>query len=154
MTQRMDPPPQRNPGSVAEALAQSEQRNAYFKAKTETAAKEVSIWRNIQLYQSQKWWFHLRALFEREAKFFAGLRESESPRLWLEELITEATRQTEELLHELPRNIEQMAQRHGLRLDNRLSGHGRNFDHEMKDSQKSSSYTNSCVEDIQNCQLS
>jgi len=35
-----------------------------------------------------------------------------------------------------------------------LSGHGRNFDHEMKDSQKSSSYTNSCVEDIQNCQLS
>jgi hypothetical protein len=124
MTHTTDPPADGRPGSVAEALAQSERRAASLKAQAEAAAKEVSIWKDLQGYQSNQWWFHVRALFEREAKFFTGLRESEAPVIGtLEGLFREAKTHTDELLHELPRNIERMAERHGLALDHSRSAH-------------------------------
>jgi hypothetical protein len=124
MTHQKDLSPERKPGSVDDAVAQSETRAASLKAQAEAAAKEVSIWMDLQSYRSKQWWFHLRALFEREAKFFSTLRESEAPVIGeLEGLFRQAKTHTDELLHELPRNIEQMAEQHGLALDHSRSAH-------------------------------
>ena len=124
MTHPIHAPQEEKPGSVDDALAQAETRTAFHKARAEEGAKEVSIWKDLVSYQSKQWWFHLRALFEREAKFFARWRESGAPLIGeLEDRFREAKTHTDELLHELPRNIESMAQQRGMPLDHSRSAH-------------------------------
>lgn len=118
------PPASDMPATLQQAVAHAQRRALSLKAEADAAAKEAAIWQDLQSYQSKGWWFHLRALFERESDFFRRVRETKAPVInQLETLFRQAKEHTEELLHEMPRGIEQMAEKYNLPLDRAQSSH-------------------------------
>ncbi len=124
MVHSSHPPSSEPPTTVQRAVFQAQQRAAQLRAEAEAAAKESSIWQDLQSYQDKEWWFHLRALLERESDFFHRIRESKAPVIdQLEELFRDAKKRTDDLLPDIPRDIERMVQEHSLPLDHAKSAH-------------------------------
>lgn len=97
-----------------------------LKVEFDAATKADQIWSNVLRWTEAKWWFHVRALFDREVDFFDKLREAgheSTPAL--EIFLRLATEQTENLILSLPRDIELMAEQHHLPLARNLSRHPR-----------------------------
>lgn len=110
--------------TLQQAVADAKRRASNLKVESDAASKEAVIWEDLLSFHDKGWWFHLRAVFDREAEFFRRVRASGEPVInQLEALFRQAKERTDDLIHELPRDIERMAQEHKLPLDRAKSGH-------------------------------